>query len=101
MGLPIYSINYMSSACIFVECTYLNPNRTLSGDLFIQWVILISGIGVLLMAIPIWRSAGNYTGRHVLAVWAARVYVFLTLTSALPLMAVIYSLAYYAVTGHW
>jgi hypothetical protein len=99
IGLPLFFAFDMTAGCMFVECSVLSPNRTLAGELLILWLITISSIGALIMDVPIWRSATNYQGSDLLAA-LAKTYVCITAFAIFPMMAAVYGLWHYAVTGH-
>src|ERR1700675_4589145 len=81
IGLPLFFTFNLTAGCIFVECSAFNSK-------LILWLITISGVGVLVMAVPIWRSATIYRGSDLLAA-LAKAYVCITAFAALlPMMAV-------------
>jgi hypothetical protein len=94
IGLPVYAIHYIG-----VGCGLADPSGCDIGSLTLVWLVLVSGIGTLLIAIPIWRSASNYNGPRWRAI-LAYMYVGLTVVSAVPMSLVTASaLVYHAFTG--
>jgi len=93
VGFPIFVIHYVAAGC------GLGNHDCGIGDVKLMWIILISGIATLAMAIPIWRSATNYQRPRFLSV-LAKVYVVLALLIAVPMSAaVLFPLVVHAVTG--
>jgi len=93
LGFPIFVIHYLGAGC------GLGNHDCGIGDVKLMWIILISGIATLAMAIPIWRSATNYQGPRFLSV-LAKMYGVLTALSAVPMSAaVLFALVAHAVTG--
>ena len=96
VALPSFALNYYGTGCgLAGHCAVFGDDFVLLG------VILISGLGVLLTAVPVWRSATNYTGTHSWAAMAAKVYVCISTPIALLMeVAGTVGLIGYALTGH-
>jgi hypothetical protein len=99
IGLPLFFAFDMTAGCLFTGCSAFNSNGSFAGELLILWLITISSGGVLIMEIPIWRSATNYRGSDLIAA-LAKAYVCVTAFAALfPMMATAHGLWHYVVAG--
>ena len=96
IGLPVYAIHHVAVGCGLADRSGCGIE-----SLTLGWLALVTVIGTLLLAIPIWRSASNYAGPRSVTSWA-HVYVVFTLSIALPMsLATGYALAYTDFAGRW
>jgi hypothetical protein len=101
IGLPIYAIFHISAGCAIGNSPPGYQCFGLIDASQLPWVIIFSGVLSWLMAISIWRSATNYTGKHFVAV-LAKVYVGLTVLMVTPFLLIVTDgVLHRAVTGRW
>ena len=106
VGIPVAAVWDVSGGCIFAECgiSSLGPLLNLFIVRFLMALFALSNVGVAFVSVAIWRSAS----RHRRAVWletllalSAKVYAVLTgVTAFAVLIAIVYSILHYTVTGH-
>ena len=83
MGFPCLAISYLSLGCGLAGCGVLTRKPF---DVWLAALLVIASIGMLLSAIPIWRSANNYTGKDRAPAVAAKVLVCINVVFAAPVV---------------
>ena len=96
IGFPVYVIHNMAGGCALADRAQCGI-----GASNLMWIILVSGIVTLMMAIPTWRSASNYAGPRWRGI-LAYVYVWVTCIVAFPMSLISgFALVYHGFTGRW